>query len=79
MTHFFRVKVAKVEERFEKVYDVETLASAKGEDQVKYELVSSGWFVTLEGWGVAVRFGHTQPEFKAGDTLITGWKLEKSA
>ncbi len=69
-THYeFRAVIRKVEERFARSYDVEKLGEAKAESQVEYKTISTGWWVLLEGWPVAMRFGNLKPLVKEGDTM----------
>lgn len=74
MMYSFKVRVAKVEEKFEKTYKAETMGEAKVESQVESDLKSIGWFVTIDGWGVSICFGDTKPELKAGDELIVSMR-----
>lgn len=71
MTHYFKATIGKVEEKFEKQYKSESVCDAKVESQMEYEMISCGWFVTLAGWGVAIRIGDKQPkDLAAGDTVL---------
>lgn len=72
-TYFeFHETVAKVEERFRAVYDPGKVGAAKSQSQMDEgtEQVSTGWWVVLARFGVAVRFGATRPDIAAGDTLV---------
>lgn len=75
-TKFFKCRVSKVEERFERRYREGSLADARTESQVEYEEVSIGWFVSLEGWGVAMKWSDHKPgDIAAGDQMIIGmWR-----
>jgi hypothetical protein len=69
-THYeFRAIVRKVEERFARSYDAKKLGEANVESQAEYTTTSTGWWVLLEGWPVAMRFGNLKPLVKEGDTM----------
>lgn len=66
----FYETVLKVEERFRKIFNAEAVGNAKVESQMEGEQISTGWWVFLEQFGVAIRFGDTKPEgIDAGDQL----------
>lgn len=67
--HFYET-AAKVEERFRPVYDREKVANAKVEGQLEPEQVSTGWWIVLSRFGVAMRFGSSKPDIQPGDTLV---------
>lgn len=64
--------VAKVEERFQTAYDRAAVGNAKTEGQMAEAgtQVSLGWFVVLSRAGIAIRMGNTEPDYKAGDTMV---------
>lgn len=66
----FHEIVAKVEERFRKVYDGEKVAKAVTEGQMAPDEISTGWWVVLSRFGIAIRFGDMKPDIAAGDTLV---------
>jgi hypothetical protein len=70
----FHEVVAKVEERFRPELDEEARKRLGGTDTQPglYEpcQVSTGWWVVLARFGVAVRFGSMKPDIIAGDTLV---------
>lgn len=68
----FHATVVKVEERFRKVYDREKVGNAKTDAQMTEasEDVSTGWWVSLSQYGIAVNFGPTKPDIDSGDTLV---------
>jgi hypothetical protein len=72
----FHAKVLKVEERFDRVYK-KTFGEAKTEGEGGYDQVSNGWWVVLEGWPVAIRFGNLKPNCEAGDTIAMEWRIYK--
>jgi hypothetical protein len=74
MTYFFKARISKVEERFEKIYKPETVAEAKVESQMETEQKSIGWFVSLDGWGIAIKVSDSKPELVAGDEVIMGMR-----
>lgn len=73
----FREVVAKVEERFRPELDDEArarlgaLPGSGGGTEGKYEpkMVSTGWWVVLARFGVAMRFGAGKPDIAPGDEL----------
>ncbi len=74
----FYEKVLKVEERFRKIYDAQAVGDAKVESQMEAEQVSTGWWVFLERFGVAIRTGDTKPEgIDAGDMLMVSISSRK--
>lgn len=74
----FHEVVAKVEERFRAEMDDEARArlgaieGSGGGNEGKYEpkMVSTGWWVVISRFGVAMRFGKLKPDIVAGDTLV---------
>lgn len=69
-THYeFRAIVRKVEERHVRHYDKKASGEAKVESQLEYTTTSSGWWVLLEGWPIAIRFGDLKPVVEPGDTM----------
>lgn len=66
----FHEVVAKVEERFRKVYDSEKIAKAVTESQMAPDQVSTGWWVVLSRFGIAIRFGDKRPDIDVGDALV---------
>lgn len=74
----FHEVVAKVEERFRAELDAEARArlgaipGSGGGTEGKYEpkMVSTGWWVILARFGIAMRFGKLKPDVVAGDTLV---------
>lgn len=71
MTYLFGGRISKIEERFEKVYKSESVATAMVESQMEFETVSKGWYVSLEGWGIAIPVGKIEPsDLAAGDPVI---------
>lgn len=66
--------VVRVEERFRPELDQEAKEKLRGTDtyQGKYEpkQVSTGWWVVLQRFGVALSFGATKPDIDPGDTLV---------
>jgi hypothetical protein len=74
----FHETVAKVEERFRPELTDEARArlgampGSGGGEEGKYqpEMVSTGWWVVLARFGIAVRFGSMKPDIVAGDTLV---------
>jgi hypothetical protein len=68
----FRHRILKVEERFREVLTDEAKAKlGAADDNGKYEpsQISTGWWVVLDGWPVAIRFGSGKPDIEPGDTL----------
>jgi hypothetical protein len=65
----FEEVVSVVEERFVRAYDAESLGVAKYANEVKYKMISSGWWLRIKSLGVALRVGDEKPEIKPGDTL----------
>lgn len=71
-------RVLAVEERFRSELDDEARAKlgampdAGGGTEGKYEpmLISTGWWVVLDGWPVAMRFGAGKPDIEPGDSLV---------
>jgi hypothetical protein len=69
MTQFeFEEVVNSVEERFDRVYNPDTI-NAKTEAQMEYELVSKGWWLVIRRLGVALCIGKEKPAIKSGDLL----------
>ena len=67
--------VVKVEERFRPMLDQEAKEKLRGSEdgyQGKYEpkQVSTGWWVSLARFGVALNFGMQKPNIEVGDTLV---------
>ena len=65
--------ILRVEERFRDVLDDEARAKlGAADDNGKYEpsQISTGWWVVLDGWPVAMRFGSGKPDIEPGDTLV---------
>jgi hypothetical protein len=71
----FHARVLKVEERYTKTYDAEKVGNAKVEAQMEGEDVSTGWWVVLEGWSVAIRFGKLKPNIEKGQTMIIDMRV----
>jgi len=73
-----KAKVGRVEERFEKVItDIEKYGEAKAEGKAEghTDRRSIGWWLSLEGWGVALGVGREKPGFSAGDEVTV--RIEK--
>lgn len=74
----FHHKVLKVEERFRAELTEEAIAKlgvmpgAEAGAEGKYEptMVSTGWWVVLDGWPVAMCFGSGKPDIQSGETLV---------
>lgn len=74
----FHEVIAKLEERFRPELDDEAKARFGGtaEHPGKYEptMVSTGWWMVLARFGVAVRVGSTKPDdLAAGDQVVLTW------
>lgn len=72
----FRHKVLKIEERFRALLTEEAAAKlgtmrpdAGGEGKYEPTMISTGWWVVLDGWPVAMRFGSGKPDIQPGETL----------
>jgi hypothetical protein len=72
----FHAVVKKVEERFAKNYAGSNLGEAKAEAAVEVDEVSTGWWVSFEGWPVAMRFGNLKPHINAGQTMIIEMRVK---
>jgi hypothetical protein len=65
-----RTKIRKVEERFTRAYDPVKVGEAKVESQAEFTEVSTGWWIVLDGWPIAIRMGDGKPGGLAvGDTM----------
>lgn len=65
-----RAKIMRVEERYSRTYDPAKMGEAKVESQAEFAQVSTGWWVVLDGWPIAIRMGDAKPDDLAeGDTL----------
>lgn len=63
-------KIRRVEERFSRAYNAAKMADAKVESQAEYDEVSTGWWVVLDGWPIAIRIGGEKPtDLAEGDTI----------
>jgi hypothetical protein len=58
-----------VEERFARHYRMETVASAKTESQMEFELVSTGWWLAIARLGLALWVSNEKPAIQTGDTI----------
>lgn len=78
----FHAKVLKVEERFKNCLTDEARAKAGGtnsrEGQIETTQVSDGWWVSLDGWGAAMRFGDMKPHCDPGDIIVFETRIIKA-
>lgn len=72
----FHAVVRKVEERFAKVFDAEKVGSVQHGQQLESTEVSTGWWVVLDGWPVAIRFGKLKPHVEKGQTMIIDMRVK---
>ena len=70
MTFFeFEEVATSVEERFDRVYDPVRVSTAKVENQMDYQQVSSGWWLVIKRLGLALWIGKDKPDIESGDLL----------
>jgi len=65
----FEEVATKVEERFRRAYNAESMGNAKAEGQVEYDEVSVGWWLVIKRMGLAMWIGHDKPSIESGDLL----------
>jgi hypothetical protein len=58
-----------VEERFDRVYDPQSVCDAKVEGQMEYRKVSLGWWLVIKRMGLALWIGKDKPAIESGDLL----------
>jgi hypothetical protein len=69
-TEFILEEVATcVEERFDRVYDGDKVASAMVESQMEYREVSTGWWLVIKRLGLRLWIGKDKPGIESGDLL----------
>lgn len=66
----FHAVVLKVEQRTTKIYDDPKFGEAQTEAEAAPRLEPNGWWVVLDGWPIAIRFGNLRPHVEPGDTMI---------
>jgi len=66
----FHARVRKVEERYQKIYDNPKFGTAETEAQAAPREVSTGWWVVLDDWPIAMRFGSLRPHVEPGDVMV---------
>jgi hypothetical protein len=59
----------RVEERFTRVYDPQTICDAKVESQMEYRQVSLGWWLVIKRLGLALWIGDEKPTVESGDMI----------
>lgn len=66
-------RVIRVEERFERaIVDSSAYGDAKSEAKAMdaTQEVSTGWWIILEGWPIAIGVGREKPDLSAGDIMV---------
>ena len=66
----FPATASKVEERFIRSYNKEKLATAKAENQIEYDMISTGWWVLVDVLGISISLGKDKPALNVGDKLM---------
>jgi hypothetical protein len=65
----FEEVATSVEERFDRVYDPQSVRDAKVESQMVYREVSAGWWLVIRRMGLALWIGKDKPAIESGDLL----------
>lgn len=63
-------QIIAVFEKFDKVYRAGSLANARWGGQVEFDMVSKGWYISLDGAGIAISVGPQPPDLTTGEIVI---------